>query len=70
MFFFFRTVFCDAFHKALYGEKIQWLIVGMYEVRTYSQKFIQAPPIKHRQSWHRPRLLFLIFSSLGILGVT
>ena len=28
----FRTVFCDAFHKALYGEKIQWLIVGMYEV--------------------------------------
>ena len=30
----FRTVFCDAFHKALYGEKIQWLIVGMYEVIT------------------------------------
>ena len=29
---FFRAVFCDAFHKALYGEKIQWLIVGMYEV--------------------------------------
>ena len=28
----FRTVFCDAWHKSLYGEKIQWLIVGMYEV--------------------------------------
>jgi hypothetical protein len=27
-----RTVFCDAFHKSLYGDKIQWLIVGMYEV--------------------------------------
>ena len=28
----FRTVFCDAYHKSLYGDKIQWLIVGMYEV--------------------------------------
>jgi len=31
-----RTVFCDAFHKALYGEKIQWLIVGMYEAHWWA----------------------------------
>ena len=31
LFPYFRVVFCEAFKKGLYGEKIQWLIVGMYE---------------------------------------
>ena len=28
---FFSVVFCDAYRKKVYGEKFQWLIVGMYE---------------------------------------
>ena len=24
-------MFCDAYRKKVYGEKFQWLIVGMYE---------------------------------------
>ena len=27
----FSVVFCDAYRKKVYGEKFQWLIVGMYE---------------------------------------
>lgn len=26
-----RIVFCDAYHRGVYGNKFQWLIVGMYE---------------------------------------
>lgn len=29
--FHFRVLFCDAFHKGVYGNKFQWLIVGMYQ---------------------------------------
>ena len=25
-----RSVFCDAYHKGVYGPKFQWMIVGMY----------------------------------------
>lgn len=24
-------MFCDAYHKGVYGSKYQWLIVGMYD---------------------------------------
>ena len=27
----YRVVFCDAYKKNVYGDKFQWLIVGMYE---------------------------------------
>ena len=27
----FRHIFCDAYHKGVYGNKFQWLIVGMYD---------------------------------------
>ena len=27
---FYSRVFCDAYHKKVYGRKYQWLIVGMY----------------------------------------
>ena len=26
-----RAIFCDAYHKGVYGSKFQWLIVGMYD---------------------------------------
>ena len=26
-----RVLFCDAYHKGVYGNKYQWLIVGMYQ---------------------------------------
>ena len=26
-----RHIFCDAYRKGVYGNKYQWLIVGMYE---------------------------------------
>ena len=26
-----RHIFCDAYHKGVYGNKYQWLIVGMYD---------------------------------------
>jgi hypothetical protein len=27
----YRHIFCDAYRKGVYGNKFQWLIVGMYE---------------------------------------
>jgi hypothetical protein len=33
----FRAVFCEAFKKKVYGDRFQWLIVGMYEAAWWSR---------------------------------
>ena len=32
-----RVVFCEAYKTGLYGEKIQWLIVGGYTARWWAR---------------------------------
>ena len=44
----YRAVFCDAFKKGLYGDKIQWLIVGMYEDQWWNtlERGVDCSPIQ------------------------
>jgi hypothetical protein len=32
-----RAVFCEAYKKKVYGERFQWLIVGMYEANWWDR---------------------------------
>jgi hypothetical protein len=34
----FRHIFCNAYHKGVYGNKYQWLIVGMYDENWYHRR--------------------------------
>ena len=41
-------VFCEAFKKDVYGDKIQWLIVGMYEDQWWNtpEEGVDCEPIE------------------------
>ncbi len=32
-----RAVFCEAYKKKVYGDRFQWLIVGMYEAAWWTR---------------------------------
>jgi len=47
-----RAVFCEAWKKGLYGDKIQWLIVGMYEDQWWNtlEKGVDCTPLQILQA--------------------
>jgi len=47
-----RMVFCEAFKKDVYGDKIQWLIVGMYEDQWWNtqEEGVDCEPIEILQA--------------------